>query len=79
MQTANGYLVSFRAARAVWAAVSKDPQAGVRELTNELGLAIGTVNGALHLLRDLGYVQFDTGSQGARTIVVPFANMAQEG
>lgn len=60
---------SITTARRVWAAITRRPQATVRELADELGLSHGHVNDTLAML---GYVEHEAGASRARTVVVPF-------
>jgi predicted ArsR family transcriptional regulator len=59
---------STATARRVWAAVTRRPQATVRELADELGLSHDHVNDALAML---GYVEHEAGDSRARTVIVP--------
>lgn len=60
-------------ARAVWAAVTRSPQAPIGELARASGLSYTNTAKYLRQLRDLGYIAFDSGQQRARTILVPFS------
>ena len=64
--------VSFTAARLVWAAVSRRPQATVRDLATEVKLGYSTVAQALLVLRDAGYIEFTPQRCGCRKIIIPF-------
>lgn len=64
--------------RVVWDAVTRTPQASVREIGERIGLSFGCVATALRFLNDAGYVVFAPGSARARTIIVPFAFVRKE-
>lgn len=53
--------------RRVWAAISRTPQATIRELADELGMSYGHVSDTL---AKLGYVEHPYGSARARTVDV---------
>lgn len=58
--------------RRVWAAVSRQPQATVRELAAMSGLkSQGTVRLHLRFLRAAGYIEFQDGAERARRIILP--------
>jgi hypothetical protein len=58
--------------RRVWAAVSCQPQATVRELAVLSGVkSQGTVRLHLRFLRDAGYIDFQDGAERARRIILP--------
>ena len=57
--------------RRVWAAISREPQATCRELSEYLNLSSGCVAAALRELRYAGYIRFRKYHTG-RTILVPF-------
>lgn len=57
--------------RRVWAALTRRPQASIRELAASLELSYGHVNDALNVLRDAGYIDGPYGSSRARTVLVP--------
>lgn len=65
--------VSTTLVRRVWAAVTRQPSIGVRDLARQLGYrsASDTLI-ALHALRDAGYIGFADHQKLARTIIVPF-------
>ena len=68
-----GLAVSLPTLRRVWAAVTRDPRARLRQLATETDLAYTTVRCALIALAGAGYIE--TGGYGktaARRIVVPF-------
>lgn len=62
----------FTTTREVWAAVTQNPQASVRELAVITGYATGTIQKALLTLNAIGYVLHERKSVRARTIAVPF-------
>ena len=58
--------------RAVWAAVSKQPCASVRELADMAGYSsYGLVGEALRYLRACGYIEFEDHTKRARRVVLP--------
>lgn len=59
-------------ARVVWQALTKRPTMSYRELAALADCGVGAICQTLRLLRDLGYVTFEDGRKGARTVVVPF-------
>lgn len=75
-----GQHVANRRIRQVWAAVSKTPCAPVRELGQRLGFHYSGVAVALRVLRDAGYVAFESGNAGARArqVLIPFAFIPAE-
>lgn len=58
--------------RAVWAAVSQQPNATLAQLNRRLGLSDSMVWRALRTLRTLGYIDYPEHTRCARTIVIPF-------
>lgn len=71
-----GRLLNVHAIRNVWAAITHDPQATVRELADQLDMAFGDVQRAMMVLRDAGYVeQTVPRAARARRIVVPFVEV----
>ena len=66
--------VSAAVTRRVWAEVTKDPQATVRELAERTGVpSSSNVYLALVRLRDAGYIDFAPNTNRTRRIIVPFA------
>jgi predicted transcriptional regulator len=61
-----------RNTRRVWAAITKKPHASHREIARVTGIALSTVNDALHRLRDAGYISFNDGQVRTTQIIVPF-------
>jgi predicted transcriptional regulator len=72
MQRRYGTHLKPRRIRQVWAAVTRNPRASKRELSEELGLSFGAIGGALRFLKDAGYIEFPKGACRAITVVVPF-------
>lgn len=64
--------VPFDQIRRVWDAITRKPQAHVRDIAEELGIQFSIVTDALHILRDADYIAFERGKQHARTILIPF-------
>jgi predicted ArsR family transcriptional regulator len=58
--------------RRVWAAITADPQAHIRDLACQLDLNPHTIHRILHQLRDAGYIDFADRSERARTVIIPF-------
>lgn len=73
-----GMEVSDTLIRRVWAAVTRTPQASVRELAGELEMGFGTVATALRFLRDCGYIRHQHRACRARTIVIPFVLIGED-
>ncbi len=61
--------------RAVWAAVTRQPNASVRELAAELRIGYGRVAESLRALAAFGYIEIAPGRTRARRIVVPFVEV----
>ena len=59
--------------RRTWAAVSATPCASVRQLARRIRASWSSVNVALHILRDAGYVTFEDRAHRSRRVLVPFA------
>ena len=59
--------------RSTWAAVSATPCASVRQLARRIRASESSVNRALHILRDAGYVTFEDRARRSRRVLVPFA------
>lgn len=72
MQERFGTHLRPRQIRRVWAAVTRNPRASKRELSEELGLSFGAIGGALRLLKDAGYINFPKRKSRAITVIVPF-------
>lgn len=73
--------VSDRLLRRVWATVTRDPQIRVRTLAEQLGYrSWSDVSVALRVLRDAGYIDFESGMSGcgARTVIIPFVVTKKE-
>jgi len=64
--------IHWRVIRAVWREATRTPCASVRELAAASGCSFGIVGGCLRFLRDAGYIAFESRSERARRIVVPF-------
>lgn len=62
---------SLPAIRQVWAAVTRQPGAAIREIGEACDLPTITVGRALYDLREAGYVEFDTATSRARAVRVP--------
>lgn len=72
MQSRYGMEVSDQYIRKVWAAVTRQPRASVRELAEELGSSFSAVSASIRFLTDAGYIEHERGACRARRIVVPF-------
>lgn len=71
-----GCYVSDHLVRRVWAVLTNEPQITVRDLAGRLGCRTWAgVAIALKVLRDAGYIEFEKGTERARTIVVPFIEL----
>lgn len=57
--------------RKVWAAVSQQPQATIKELAEIAGIPSGPCRRALAELKKRGYINFSRGAVRARTILIP--------
>jgi DNA-binding MarR family transcriptional regulator len=66
----DGKAVPLPVVRAVWAAVTRRPQASIRELAIETGIAYSRAGDALRILRDAGYIAHCPGTARARVVVV---------
>lgn len=75
----HGRPISHQAVRTVWAAVTADPQARVRDMSKYLHMSSATIVLALHTLRAAGYIDFAPRTTGARTVLMPFALIAPRG
>ncbi len=71
-----GNPIAVATVRRVWAALTRSPQAHVGALAKQIGLSPATVRCALKALKVAGYVDWEPGVHGARTIIVPFACIA---
>lgn len=67
---------SFTITRDVWREVTKTPCAPIRELARRTGHGTRTVHDALVSLRQRGYIAFADRAEGARRVLVPFAEVA---
>jgi DNA-binding transcriptional MocR family regulator len=56
--------------RRVWAAVTRTPNASLRELADSLGAQFGNVSRAIKVLRDAGYITIE--GERARRVLIPF-------
>lgn len=69
--------VSLSTTRRVWAAVSAEPNASVRELAAAAGCGVAQAHHALHELQHAGYVTLGYGSR-ARRVNVPFILIGEQ-
>lgn len=77
-----GHLISVRFVRRVWAAISANPHATIRELAAQLDAAHSQVAKALTILDDAGYIRREKAghihSPRACRVVVPFVEVRHE-
>jgi hypothetical protein len=66
------YLLSPKAIRRVWAAVSAHPRSSLRELCILSSLSLTTVQVAMRYLHEMGYITSEPRATRARTIIIPF-------
>lgn len=74
---AYGQRVSLHTLRHVWAALTANPQAPIRELVAETHTCRASVAAAIEILRQAGYVEFAPRTNRARRVVVPFVEVAR--
>jgi predicted transcriptional regulator len=68
-----GQHVTVQHARAIWAALTREPRATIDELHRRTGLARRTCYAAIRLLHDAGYIDAPPHLEGnARRIIIPF-------
>jgi predicted transcriptional regulator len=60
--------------RKVWAAVTRTPNASMRELACRLDLCPDTVCVAIQTLHVIGYITYEPGTVGARRVLIPFVD-----
>lgn len=65
--------VTLKRVWCIWAAITKEPQVTVRKLAEQTGIPFCTVSAALRVLRDAGYIDFADRTNGARTILIGYA------
>lgn len=70
--------VTVRDVRRVWQAVTREPQSSTRALGRQLNIAHNRVGAALRMLKDAGYIDFPTGAERARSILIPFYTQEPE-
>lgn len=71
-EAARAALIPPRTVRAVWAALSRRPQASYQELADQVCLSKSTVYYAIARLIDAGYVEQVKYGNRTRRLVVPF-------
>jgi hypothetical protein len=68
----NGYAITFREARAVWAYVSREPAASVRAIARATGACTARTAAVLEYLAGIGFITFPAQRGAHRTRAAVF-------